>query len=207
MSKVPVIAVCGPVGSGKSTVVRGLAAELGFRGWPERVDQNPFFVRYMRDTSAWALRSQLAFMLLAVEDAANARREPPGGVLERPVQEMFDVFVRDLHSTGALDDDELLTLGRIVGLAERLAGVPDLLVMLHADPSHLIERIQARARPGEDVYDIQHMRRLDACYQAWRSGWDLSPVIDVDTTIRDIRHAHEIDRIADDARHALDLAP
>lgn len=199
------IAVCGPIGAGKSTVVGGLAPALGFREWPERVDENPFFTRYVAARSTWALRSQLAFMLGAVEDAANARKEPPGGVLERPVQEMFGVFVRDLHHEGLLDDDELLTLRRLAELGERTAGVPDLLVVLRGDPDRLLERVQQRARPGEDAYDLATMQRLDRVYEEWMVSWDRSPVIEVDTTMRDLRRPDEMGRLAAAARDVLGL--
>jgi deoxyguanosine kinase len=199
------IGVCGPIGAGKSTVVHGLASALEFHPWCERVEDNPFFLRYMADPATWALRSQVAFLLGAVEDATAARHHPPGGVLERPAQEMFGVFVRDLHHAGLLDDDELHTLRRIVELGESLAGVPDLLIVLHGEPQRLLERIRTRARPGEEAYDLADMRRLGAVYDTWAKTWDRSPVIDVDATGRDLRSSEEIDRLAAAARAVLTI--
>jgi deoxyadenosine/deoxycytidine kinase len=205
MLRAPLIGICGPIGAGKSTVVSRLAPALGFHGWPERVEENPFFTRFVRDRSRWALRSQLAFMVGAVEDAAEARDHPPGGVIERPVQEMFGVFVDDLYLDGLLDEDERHILERIVALGERLAGVPDLLVVLHADPPRLLERVRARARRGEDAYTLPDMVRLDAAYRRWREDWNRSPVIDVDVIERDLRRADEIERLAAASRDALRL--
>lgn len=203
---IPLIGVCGPVGVGKSTVVGGLAAALGFQPWPERTDDNPFFVRFADDRPTWAFRSQVAFMLGSVEDADAARRGPPGGVLERPVQEMFGVFVRDLHENGMLDDDELDVLARVVELGERLAGVADLLVVLSGDTELLLSRIRARGGPGDGSYDLAAMRRLAAAYDRWRAGWERCPVIDVDATSTDLRRAEEIDMLAARARAALSLS-
>lgn len=197
------IGVCGPVGAGKSSVVHGLASALDLHSWPERVEDNPFFVRHMADPATWALRSQLAFLLGAVEDATAARHDPPGGVLERPAQEMFGVFARDLHHAGFLDDDELHALRRIVELGERLAGVPDLLIVLHGEPQRLLERIRTRDRPGEEAYDLADMQRLVAAYDAWAQTWDRSPVIHIDATARDLRSGDEIDRLAAAARAVL----
>jgi deoxyadenosine/deoxycytidine kinase len=205
MTSAPLIGVCGPIGAGKSTVVRGLAAALGLHPWCERVADNPFFERYMAAPAEWALRSQLAFLLGAVEDATAARHHPPGGVLERPAQEMFGVFVRDLHDAGLLGDDELHTLRRIVELGERLAGVPDLLIVLHGEPQRLLERIRTRARPGEDAYDLADLQRLGAAYDRWAKTWDRGPVIDVDATGRDLRSSEEIERLAAAVRAVLPM--
>src|SRR5438309_7970905 len=145
---IPLVAVCGPIASGKSTVIESLAGALHFRAWPERVQDNPFFERYCANPADWALRSQLAFMLGAVEDAVGARRHPPGGVIERPVQEMSGVFVEDMCARGVLATDERNVLGRLARLGEALAGPPDVLVVLYVHPEELLARVRARARPG-----------------------------------------------------------
>lgn len=205
MPTAPVIGVCGPIGAGKSTVVRALSRALGFHPWVERVEDNPFFRRYTSDRATWALRSQLAFMIGALEDATAARRRPPGGVLERPAQEMFGVFVCDLQRDGVLAPEEVRTLERLLELGELLAGVPDLLVVLHGDPRVLLERIRARGRPGEDAYTLGDMQRLETAYAAWTGAWDRSPVIDVDALTVDLRTTTGIRWLAAQVRDALGL--
>jgi deoxyadenosine/deoxycytidine kinase len=90
----------------------------------------------------------------------------PRGVLERPAQEMFGVFVRDLHEAGLLVDDDLYTLRRIVEIGDGLAGVPDLLIVLRGDPRRLLGRIRTRGRPGGDAYNLADLQRLGAAYDA-----------------------------------------
>ncbi len=192
----PLVGVCGPVGAGKSMLVGGLAAALEFHPWPERTSDNPFFARFAKDRSAWAFHSQVAFILGAMEDADAARRRLPGGVLERPAQEMLCVFVADLYEEGLLSREELDVLTRAVALGEALAGVPDLLVVLGGDPERLLDRVRSRDAPGDKLYDLSDMRRLAARYEDWRGGWDRCPVVDVDTTSTDLRRPEEIDKLA-----------
>ena len=200
---VPLVAVCGPIASGKSTLIESLADALNFRAWPERVQDNPFFERYCASPTEWALRSQLAFMLGAVEDAVAARRHPPGGVIERPVQEMFGVFVEDMYARGVLEADERNVLRRLTRLGESLAGPPDVLVVLRAHPEELLTRVHARARPGEKAYDLAFFRSLQSSYADWASRWNQSPVIHVDAARRDLRRADEIAALAADVSGAL----
>jgi deoxyadenosine/deoxycytidine kinase len=200
---VPLVAVCGPIASGKSTVIESLAGALQFRAWPERVQDNPFFERYCANPTQWALRSQLAFMLGAVEDAVAARRHPPGGVIERPVQEMFGVFVEDMSARGVLAADERNVLRRVARLGEALAGPPDVLVVLDADPEELLTRVQVRARPGEEAYDLAFFDSLEGTYADWASRWNQSPVIHVDAAHRDLRLADEVTALAGEVTRAL----
>jgi deoxyadenosine/deoxycytidine kinase len=200
----PIIGVCGPVGAGKSTLTRALAAALGFHPREERVEDNPFFVRFLADRETWALASQLAFMLGALEDAAAAREHPPGVVLERPAQEMFGVFVQDLAQQGALGPDDVATLARLLRLGELASGVPDLVIVLRGDPAMLLSRIHSRGREGEQrYYTPNHMQRLEEVYDDWAKGWRRSPLIYVDVTKVDLRTAPAIASLVDEVHRAV----
>jgi deoxyadenosine/deoxycytidine kinase len=204
MIDAPLIGVCGSIGTGKSTLVPELASALGLCARPERVAANPFFERYAADRATWAFWSQLAFVTGAIDDAWFARRSG-GGVLERPAQEMLGVFVRDLGDTGLLDDDELRTLEHVVRAGERLAGAPDLLVVLHADPTELLARLSDRGDPGDGSYDLGDMRRLAQAYDRWRETLS-GRVIDVRVDEVDLRSPAALARLVSDVRSALGLS-
>lgn len=202
-SRGALVGVCGATGAGKSTIVGNLARALGLQAWPERVDENPFFIQYMADRATWALRAQLAFVLGALEDAAAARARPPGGVLQRPAVEILGVFVQDLQKSDLLRVDEVQLLGRLVEIGEELSGVPDVIVMLHASPAELLARIRARARAGEEAYQPADIVRLTERYEAWCVSWNRCPTIDVDTSAIDLRTRSGIARLASDVRGML----
>lgn len=203
MSDAPLIGLVGLVGAGKSTLLTPLAVRLGFRAWPERVADNPFFPRFVLDRSTWAFRSQAAFVIGAAEDLVTARSAGVGGVIERPPQEMLGVFVRDLEDEHLLDRDEVGLLTKIVTLSEHVAGVPDLLVALRASPETLLRRIQARQSIDADAYQFDDLRRLTVSYDKWLSDWSRSPVLEVDSDTRDLQDPAEVMRLADEVRYAL----
>jgi deoxyguanosine kinase len=197
------IGICGPIGVGKTTLVAALARELEFEAWPERVDDNPFFARYLADRSLWALPSQVAFIVGALEDASAARRRPTGGVIERPAEEMLGVFGRYLYERHELDNEELALLTRIVALGELDAAPPDLLIVLRGEPRALLGRIKNRGRRGEDAYTLGDLELLDTAYSTWCSSLAPTRVLEIDAIDRDLRTAAEISRIAAETRTRL----
>lgn len=183
----PLVGVIGPIGAGKSTLAAGLAEGLGFRLFAERVEDNPFFQRFASDPPVWTFRSQLAFMLNAVEDAIEARKGDRGAVIERPVDEMHTIFVRDQLRSGMIDEEEEMLLRKVVEIGREVNGAPDLLIAVSAPPDVLHRRIGSRSRPGEENYSLQYIERLAHSYSEWLDAWD-GPLIRVDTEAHDFRH-------------------
>jgi deoxyadenosine/deoxycytidine kinase len=188
------VGVVGPIGAGKSTLATGVAKSLGFRLFPERVDDNPFFTRFAADPSTWTFRSQLAFMLNAVTDAMEARRSG-GAVIERPIHEMHAIFVRDQLRNGLITEEEELLLRQLVDIGDRAGGRPDLLVAVVASPGVLYERIAGRARPGEEHYSLEYIERLAGSYDKWLDAWP-GCLIRVNSEVRDVRERTTVQDLA-----------
>jgi deoxyadenosine/deoxycytidine kinase len=111
----PLIGICGPIGVGKTTVLAALAGQLGLdRGLS--VSTRTFFARCVADRNRWASASQVAFITAALQDTAAARQRRHGAVIDRPAEEMLGVFGTYLHARGALAEDELALLTRLVAL-------------------------------------------------------------------------------------------
>ena len=56
------IAIEGPIGAGKSSLARRLAAHLGAELMLERADENPYLERFYADVPGYAFQTQVFFL-------------------------------------------------------------------------------------------------------------------------------------------------
>jgi deoxyadenosine/deoxycytidine kinase len=75
------IAIEGPIGVGKTTLAMLLAERWSMRTLFERPQDNPFLERFYRDTTRYALQTQLSFALQRVQQTrevadATSRHAP-----------------------------------------------------------------------------------------------------------------------------------
>ena len=71
MNKLKHIAVCGNIGSGKTTLTEKLAKHYGWNPLYESVDDNPYLRDFYQDMTKWAFHVQIYFLNSRLE--ANQR--------------------------------------------------------------------------------------------------------------------------------------
>ena len=173
------VVVEGPIGVGKSSLARRLAAHLGLAPLLERPEDNPFLARYYADGSRYALQTQLVFLFQRVEQM-RALSEP--GMFERGTVADF-MFEKDgLFAALTLDADEHRLYAQIhAQVAPPAAPVPDLVLWLQASPATLLERIRRRGLAMEQGLTEAALARLAAAYGAHFAQAARAPLLAVDT--------------------------
>ncbi len=68
------IVVEGPIGVGKTTLVKKLAQTFGTGLMLEKVDENPFIAQFYQNPARYALSTQLSFLLQRAEQVQNFRQ-------------------------------------------------------------------------------------------------------------------------------------
>lgn len=178
MERLRYIAVEGPIGAGKTSLARRLAARLGADLLLEQPGENPFLARFYRDMARYALPAQLFFLF------QRARQLEP---LAQP-----DMFGRATVADFLIDKDPLfarITLGaeelalyqRIYDALRPQAPVPDLVIYLQAQPQVLIERVRRRAAEFERGIGEEYLALLAEGYARFFYAYTAAPVLIVNS--------------------------
>src|SRR5262245_33728952 len=133
------LVVEGPIGVGKTSLARRLAARLGADLVLEQPEENPFLPRFYQDMARYALPTQIFFLF------QRARLLEPlaqPDMFARPVIADFLLDKDPLFARITLSADELALYEKIYEVLRLRTPAPDLVIYLQAQPAVLVERVQ-----------------------------------------------------------------
>ena len=186
------IVIEGPVGVGKTSLARRLAAHLGSDLMLEQAHENPFLGRFYDDMPGYAFQTQLFFLfqrLRQMQGVAQPGMFSPGIVGDF-------LFGKDaLFARLTLSDDEFRLYTQMYSQLAPQVHEPDLVIWLQAPPATLLQRIRRRAIPMERGIAPDYLQRLCEAYVEYFRGYDGAPVLALGT-----ERFNPIDRDADFAQ-------
>lgn len=187
------IAIEGPIGAGKSSLARILAAELGARLVEERPEENPFLAAFYQDPPRHALSLQLFYLLQRYQQQADLVQ---GDLFARGGVVSDYLFAKDrLFASLTLSPDEMILYDRVYGALGPRAVVPDLVICLQARTEVLLERIRRRGIAAEKPIRPDYVRDVASAYAEFFFGYTEAPVLIVNVSDIDFV-AHPEDRTA-----------
>jgi deoxyadenosine/deoxycytidine kinase len=168
------IVVEGPIGVGKSSLVRRLCTSLSAEGVFEQATENPFLERFYKNPRAGALPTQLHFLLQRAQQLAALKQAD----LFAPVRVADYLFDKDrLFARVTLDDAEYELYEQLYAKLDIQAPKPDLVVYLQAPVDVLLERIARRGVEFEQYIDRDYLQRLNQAYARFFHEFAAAPLL------------------------------
>ncbi len=173
------IAVEGPIGVGKTTLVRRLAEHFSARVLVEIVEENPFLPDFYKDQEKYAFQTQLFFLLSRYRQQQELWQPD---LFHRYIFSDY-IFSKDrLFAQLTLSENEMLLYDQVFKILDTRVLKPDLVVYLQARLEVLLERIKRRGRSFEKNFDADYLKRLSANYADYFFHYPDTPLLVVDTS-------------------------
>jgi deoxyadenosine/deoxycytidine kinase len=182
------VVVEGPIGVGKTSLARRLAASFGSDLVLEQGDENPFLERFYRNPRAAAFQTQLYFLFQRARQMQELRQHD----LFQRVRVSDYLLEKDrLFARLTLDDEEFGLYEQVYSKLAIDAPTPDLVVYLQAPVDTLLERIARRGIQYEQMIERRYLERLTEAYARFFLEFEACPVLMV--------NAADIDPVGSDA--------
>ena len=168
------IVVEGPIGVGKTSLVRRLCASLPAEGVLEQAAENPFLERFYRNPRAGALPAQLYFLFQRAQQLASLQQQD----LFTRVRVADYLLEKDrLFARVTLDDAEYSLYEQIYAKLDIQAPKPDLVVYLQAPVDVLLDRVAKRGIEYEHHIERAYLERLNEAYARFFHEYAAAPLL------------------------------
>ncbi|HET7867552.1 MAG TPA: deoxynucleoside kinase, partial [Burkholderiaceae bacterium] len=183
------IAIEGPIGVGKSSLARRLAAHMGAELMLERAEENPYLERFYADLPGYAFQTQVFFLFQRMR---QVRELAQPGMFSQAVVSDFMLAKDALFARMNLSDEEYHLYSQMYAQVSQQLPQPDLVIWLQASPPTLTQRIRQRGIAMEQRIDPAYLQRLCDAYGDYFQGFDAAPLMIVNS-----EHFNPVDRVQD----------
>ncbi len=180
------IAVEGPIGVGKTTLAKRLAASFNYQTLLENAEDNPFLERFYRNPKQAALATQLFFLFQRSQTIHDLRQAD----IFEPVRVADFLIEKDpLFARINLDGDEFQLYQKVYRQLTIDAPKPDLVIYLQASPDVLMGRIENRGIAAEKAIERDYLERLNEVYSEFFLYYDDAPLLIVNASQLDLANS------------------
>ncbi len=171
------VAVEGPIGVGKTTLVQRLAARLDARIVLESFEDNPFLSRFYEDRDRWAFSTQLFFLMSRFKQQQELMQPD---LFTPNLLADYHLFKDRIFAELTLADQELALYERVYRSLATQILKPDVVVFLTAPLPTLLARIAKRGRDFEKDMDPTYLAELARAYGRFFQRYDETALLRVD---------------------------
>lgn len=180
MSTLRHIAVCGNIGSGKTTLTEKLAKHYGWNALYESVDTNPYLRDFYTDMSKWAFHVQIYFLNSRFRQINDIQGSDKPTIQDRTIYEDAYIFAANLHKNGHMSERDYQSYLDIFRSMITFVKPPDLLIYLKANIPKLVQQIEKRGRDFEYSITLDYLRQLNKQYDSWIANYRDGKLLTID---------------------------
>lgn len=162
-----IVSILGLIGTGKSTLIKKLAANDHYTVFEEPVDHNPFLSDYYKDPTRWSFTLQVYYLWERYKQTQEAFMRSMNGEIVALDSSLYSdfAFARLQHNAGYFTDDEYKTYLNMHRIIASQTAYPDITIWLQLTPEQTLERIKKRSRECESSIPIKYLNDLYDSYQ------------------------------------------
>ena len=193
------IAIEGPIGVGKTTLAKKLAASFNYDTLLEDPEENPFLEKFYRNRQQAALATQLFFLFQRAQKIQDMRQAD----IFEPVRVADFLVEKDpLFARINLEREEFQLYEKVYQQLTIDAPQPDLVIYLQASTDVLLSRIDNRGIAFEQHIDRHYLEQLNEVYSEFFLYYDGAPLLivnasEIDLANGDRDYGHLVDYLLD----------
>lgn len=187
------IAVEGPIGVGKSSLVKILSQDYDAKPVFENPDKNPFITSFYEDPARYAFQTQIFFLLSRYRQQMELKQQD---LFEQKVVCDY-LFAKDMIFANInLTDDELALYSQVYKLLDQKLPKPDVVIFMQANPDVLMKRVKMRRKTYENNISSDYVLRLSQAYSQYFFQYQETPLLIVNTSGLDfVKHIKDYEML------------
>lgn len=180
------------MGSGKTTLARGLSTILHWTYLPRSRHATKFLPDLFSDQSRWAFDTQISFLIEKALQVIQSNDLDQDVILDRSIHEDIFIFASYFYECGAIDKRSFETYQALAKYFLERAPVPNAVIYCNCKLQIALQRIENRDSGIRFTYPEEHLESMASRYAQWRDQLSGLPVIELDSEAVDFRSNENI---------------